>query len=197
MQIGTSSSDLTASAPGTADNGPESDGECLRRFDGGEREAFAEIVIRHEAEVRRLLLGLWDDRHEVDDLCQEVFVRLMERAGTLSAMGSVRPWLYRTALNLVRDRARRRRVRRLFRLRARRVVGQESGTAGDLEHRELVDRLRAEIQYLRPAWREVIVLRDLVGLSPDAASEVLGVSANVVTDRLYRARRDLAARLGT
>ena len=98
-----------------------SDTELLRRFVGGDREALSAIIARHDVAIRGVLLGLWDDRHEVDDFCQEVFLRLIQRPPLLSGGNSLRPWLYRTALNVVRDRARRHRLRRLPHL----------GTVGD------------------------------------------------------------------
>ncbi len=144
-----------------------------------------------------MLLGLWADQHEVEDLCQEVFLRLIEHLPRLAPSASLRPWLYRTGLNLVRDRARRRRVRRWLTLAEWRGQGESTaGADAALERQELVDRLREQIARLRPAHREVVVLRDLLGLEPGEAAEVLGISTALVNDRLYRAHRELADRLG-
>jgi RNA polymerase sigma factor (sigma-70 family) len=178
--------------------GPESDARVLRRFASGDRHALTSIIAQHEVAVRRVLLGLWDDRHEVDDLCQEVFLRLIERPPVLTSAQSLAPWLYRTAVNIVRDRARRRRVRQWFRL-----VGSTSQRAASTledprskpQRDEDVDLLRDEIQRLGPALRETIVLRDLIGLTPGEAADILGITSKTVTDRLYRARRELARRL--
>lgn len=181
------------------DEAPESDDVYVRRYQAGDRGALVELVRRHELAVRRLVLGLWDDRHEVEDLCQEVFLRLIQHLPELSPPASLRPWLYRTALNLVRDRARRRRTRRWLRLAGPPGIAPLAGTGQGADARAIrqegVDRLREEIRRLRPTWREVVVLRDLLGLSPQQAAEVLGTSAQVVNDRLYRARRELAMRL--
>jgi RNA polymerase sigma-70 factor (ECF subfamily) len=186
------------SGPGDGGNNViESDAAYVRRYQAGDREAAIELIERHEAAIRRLILGLWADRDEVEDLCQEVFLRLMENLPRLTPPDSLRPWLYRTAINLVRDRARKRRVRQWLRLvdwpGARPAVEE---TEAQAERQELIERLREAISRLRPAWREVVVLRDLLDLSPAESAEVLGLSSKTVNDRLYRARRELAARLG-
>lgn len=197
--------DLTSSGQDDLGREPSetdaSDDLYVRRFQFGDRDALVELIGRHERAVRRLLLGLWADRYEIDDLCQDVFLRLIEHLPDLSPPKSLRPWLYRTAVNLVRDRVRRRRVRRWINVAGRGVgdYASRSSPAADAttEHQELVDRLHAEIHRLRPAWREVVVLRDLVSLSSQETAEVLSVSARVVNDRVYRARRELAARLSS
>mgnify|MGYP000136931541 CR=1 FL=1 len=177
----------------------ESDAPLVRQYQEGDREALVQIVERHERAVRRLLLMLCPDRHEVDDLCQEVFLRLVQRLPKMSPPDSLRPWLYRTGINLVRDRARRWRVRHWFALtkgvhRAR-TAGVGAPSDVPAEQQELVERLRAEIHELPAAWREVVVLRDLQGLPPGSVAELLGIPVKVVNDRLYRARRALALRL--
>jgi len=187
--------------PGPGNDGaPESDGVYVRRFQAGDRGALVELVRRHELAVRRLVLGLWDDRHEAEDLCQEVFLRLIQHLPDLTPPASLQPWLYRTALNLVRDRARRRRARRWLRLAGQPGIAHTADTGQGADARAIrqegVDRLREEIRQLRPTWREVVVLRDLLGLPPQQAAEVLSTSDKVVNDRLYRARRELAIRLG-
>jgi len=178
----------------------ESDGELLRRFRAGRTEALAKVIARHQTAIRRLLLMLWGDRHEVDDLCQDVFVRLIQNPPEMDPAENLRPWLYRIAVNLVRDRARRRKIRRWFGLgrdveqtQDRRVTAK--AVAGAMEQQELVERLKSEIHGLPQPWREVVVLRDIQGLPPSEVATLLGVSVKVVNDRLYRARRELAERL--
>ncbi|MBN1344190.1 MAG: RNA polymerase sigma factor [Phycisphaerae bacterium] len=182
-----------------ADESRESDVQRMRRFSRGEREALAELIARYERPVRRLLLGLLDNPSDVDDACQEVFLRLIQHLPGMSPRDSLRPWLFRTGLNLVRDRARRGSVRRWFRLagsgEARTADESTREPSARMERQELVDRLHGAIRELRPAWREAVVLRDLMGLSPSDAADVLGVTGRVVNDRLYRARRELADRL--
>lgn len=199
MQTETDSTDLVGRSGTDVEETFGTDHDLLRRFAHGDREALSEIISRHEVAVRRVLIGLWEDRHEVDDFCQEVFLRFIERPPVLSPTQELGPWLYRTALNLVRDRARRRRVRQWFRLveRPGRRREFESETSADVkaQEREHVVRLHDEIRRLRPAWREVVVLRDLMGLPPDETAGVLGTTTKAVTDRLHRARRELARQL--
>lgn len=193
------SSESMSGAGREAPQPSESDEMCLRRFAGGDHEALVVLVARHQAAVNKVLLGLWPDSHEVEDLCQEVFLRLILSPPRDVRGGTIRPWLLRTAVNLVRDRARRKKVRGWLRLgTAAEVEASRQSRVpnrGDAEQHERVDRLRREIARLRPTWQEVVVLRDLMDLSPDESAEILGLSQRVVNDRLYRARRHLAKRL--
>lgn len=183
----------------TGEATPANDGVLVRRYQSGQSEALVEIIDRHQVAVRRLLLTLWDDRHEVDDLCQEVFLRLIRRLPEIKPPDSLRPWLYRIAVNLVRDRARRLKVRRWLGLTRHADDDLRSGAEPPpdvrVERQEAVDRLRRLIARLDRSWREVVVLRDLHGLSPTETAELLDMPVRLVNDRLYRARKRLAEQM--
>lgn len=197
MQPNHTSHDSGEDAGLGANDPSDLDVASVRRFRAGQPQGLVEIL-HHEHAVRRLIAGMLGDVADVDDLTQDVFVRLIEHLPRMTAAESLRPWLYRTALNRVRDHLRRRRVRKWFslgRLPELELVDRAEERADKkIERDETVERLRVEIRRLRPAHREVVVLRDLIGLSPTEAGEVLGIAPQVVNDRLYRARRELARR---
>ena len=67
---------------------------------------FEEIMQRHQREIMRYLLRLSGNREDAADLFQETWLRAYRAYPTLDPQGSVRPWLYTIASNLLRNRAR-------------------------------------------------------------------------------------------
>ena len=73
--------------------------------------AFEQLVRRWEGPTGRILTRLAVSGADVDDLCQEVFLRVLGARGRYRASGAFSTWLYRIALNVARSAARRRRWR--------------------------------------------------------------------------------------
>ena len=86
----------------SADNGDSSNGDedLVGGVIRGEQEAFAILFERYRADVCRHLLGIIRDGAAVDDLTQEVFLRLWRRAGQWKGEAAFRSWLLRIATNL-------------------------------------------------------------------------------------------------
>lgn len=126
---------------------------------------------------------------DAEELAQEAFVRVFERWGRVAAMESPDGYLYRTALNLARKRARGLSVRR----RRGAVPPAPSDAVGAAEDRIAV---MAMLRELPLAQREAIVLVDWLGLDAETAGDLLGIEAVSVRTRLHRARTALRERFG-
>ncbi len=174
------------------------DETLLARLADGDRDALGELVSRHQARILRYARSLTRTPEQAEDALQQAFVDALRGAGTWSGKGSVRGWL----LTLTRHAA--------FRQARRRVgepehfvplaeLGVAAGWGADpetaLDQALAVGRLRAAIDDLNPQSREVLVLRDLEGLSGADTAELLGVGLAAMKSRLHRARLELAARL--
>jgi RNA polymerase sigma-70 factor (ECF subfamily) len=83
--------------------------------DRGSRRQLDELFKEHSASVARLVFRLLGADHEVDDVVQDVFVRLFRRLDTIRDPGAVRAWLVTTAVRMVRRRLRLRRIGFLLR----------------------------------------------------------------------------------
>ena len=85
------------------------DAELVERVLAGERALFHELVDRHTHALYGALRSLVTGREELEELFQETWVRALERLGELREPGRRRSWLVSIALNLARERGRRRR----------------------------------------------------------------------------------------
>jgi RNA polymerase sigma-70 factor, ECF subfamily len=156
-----------------------------------------EIVRDHSLRVYRLAYRLTGDRHEAEDLTQEVFVRVFRSLDTFQP-GTFEGWLHRITTNLFLDQARRRRRIR-FEALPDNVGDRLAGTAPapDLSLADQVfdDDIEVALQHLKPEFRVAVVLCDVEGLSYEEISEVLGVKIGTVRSRIHRGRSLLRAAL--
>jgi RNA polymerase sigma-70 factor (ECF subfamily) len=176
------------------------DRELMLRVAERDEDAFNALVHRQEGIVRRRLAGLIPDRASVEDLLQEVLLRLWTKSDGYAG-GSVKAWLLRIATNLAlnhrRGRARRDRSLRHARgLDPDRVSAPESAAPGmrtDESERRLV--LRKAVDGLPRAKREVVrrvheEQQQLVSIAKE-----MGIPLGTVKSRLHYALRDLAKAL--
>jgi RNA polymerase sigma-70 factor (ECF subfamily) len=150
---------------------------------------FEDFFIAEHERLFKALYMLTGNREESDDLAQEALLRAFERWDRVGTMDSPAGYVYRTALNLHRNR-----LRGLL-VRARRVfaaVPQEDVSVPLSESHDV----RNAVAQLPRGQREVLVLVDWLGLGSEEAGEVLGIEASSVRGRLHRAHASLRARLG-
>jgi RNA polymerase sigma-70 factor (ECF subfamily) len=90
---------------------PTSDAELARRSAGGDRDAFVQLMHRHEGALAGLIRHMVSDPHEAEDLLQETLLRAWASIGGLSRPSCVRAWLLQIARNLCSDHYRARTTR--------------------------------------------------------------------------------------
>ena len=189
----------------TADLAPEGatdpDWDLVARVAAGDRSAFAELVERHHRRLLRVCERLLGDAEDARDAVQEVFLKVMVKAGSFRPKALVSTWLYRVAVNHCLNVLRRRRLRRLVSLSP---VEDDEAAAAPPEpaeeradpHRELDARRRwgvvhGAIAALPPSQRAVLVLARFEELSYKEIAETLGITLGAVESRLFRAMRAL------
>ena len=162
----------------------------------GEAAALDELArsCRQQAYVFALqLIGHPDDAL---DVAQDAMVRFFRSLDRFDSTRSVRPWLLRIVRNLVRDRARRNRIRRTESLEPadedslRFEPRDESPDPEAHAERQQLQRLVwACLQELPPKYRETLVLRDYHDLAYAEIASTLKIPRGTVMSRLHRARR--------
>jgi len=171
---------------------------ALQRVAQGDKRAFAAFLMRHKDAVYRYAHALCREHAAAEDVLQETFVSAFRNAGGFRAEGSARGWLFRIARNQAAT-ARRRRVGEPRRHEPLEVLGSEAGWGATAEHpiEALATRqaLRGGLERLAEEDREILLLRDVEGLSGDEAAQVTGLSLAAMKSRLHRARLRLAAEL--
>ena len=85
------------------------DEELMVRFQAGDADSFADLAGRYSASLVTLAGRYLKAREDAEEVRQETLLRVYSKAGTFRSGASFRPWIYRIAVNLCRDRARRRR----------------------------------------------------------------------------------------
>ena len=180
-----------------------SDEELLARTADGDREAFGVLVERHRDPVHRWVCTLTSDESLVDDVLQETFIAAFRHAHTFQRRSSVRTWLFTIARNQVFGGARKQREHPHEDTASLEHLGRAAGWGNVADPEEVLTaverktQLRAALGQLEPRDREVIVARDLSGLTGPETAELLGVSLAAMKARLHRARLRLVAELRT
>lgn len=173
----------------------ESDLELLRRAEGGEDEAFRRLVDRHLGPLYGLAYYLVGNRSDAEDVVQETFLGAFKQAGSFAGRSSVETWLRSI---LMRQAARHHRVS--YRRRENQTTGLSEDAVTALEGRRHISEAEASnvrmdvlagLDELTREHREVIVLREIEGMSYREIADTLGVPRGTVESRLYRARRRL------
>lgn len=155
---------------------------------------FVEEVLPLEGALTAYLRRAWPNRADVEDLRQEVYVRVYE-AGRQERPEAASHFVFRVARNLLIDRLRRQRVVTIdlvADLNELNVLADEVPADRVLSGRQELARLERAMAKLPPRCREVFVLRKVQGLSQREAAARLGCSQSTVEKQVMKAMRLLA-----
>jgi len=192
---------MQTAEPRVADQpGALTEAELLAACRAGKAAALNELVRRYHGAVLRVCVSLIGSR-DVDDVVQEVFIKILRRLDTFAGRSAFFTWIYEITVNQCRDELRRRKRRRWFSLQSLPTETVESFKADEvaaserLETEELHGHLRAALNQLETKYRELIVLRDLEGLSYEEIAKIQKLNEKLVKSRLYQARQALAEKM--
>ena len=152
--------------------------------------SWHEIVEEHSDRVYRLAYRLTGNRHDAEDLTQEVFVRVFRSLDSYTP-GTFEGWLHRITTNLFLDQARRKQRIRFDALseeRAQRLTS--SGPTPDAAYADqrFDDDIERAIATLPPDFRAAVVLCDVEGLSYEEIAQILDAKLGTVRSRIHRGR---------
>lgn len=153
---------------------------------------WAELVANHTEQVYRLAYRLTGNKHDAEDLTQDVFVRVFKSIHNFQP-GTLEGWLHRITTNLFLDGARRRQRIRMDALSTApdHVWGSSTGPA-DLHADAVLDGdVGAALDSLNPEQRVAVVLCDIEGLTYEEIAEVLDIKLGTVRSRIARGRAQL------
>jgi RNA polymerase sigma-70 factor (ECF subfamily) len=163
----------------------------------GEVPTWDEIVELHSDRVYRLAYRLTGNRHDAEDLTQEVFVRVFRSLETYTP-GTFEGWLHRITTNLFLDQARRKQRIRFDALsdeRASRLTSASPSPDTAYADQTFDDDIERALATLPPDFRAAVVLCDVEGLSYEEISEILGAKLGTVRSRIHRGRAMLRTAL--
>jgi len=175
----------------------DSDEELVAAARGGDREALERLLRRHQAKVYRFGMRMCRAEEDAKDVLQETLIAAARTLPEFRGASSLSTWLYTIARSFCIKQRRRSKfapetlesldVGEPARL-AVQLPDLARGPDEALHGRRLEAVLEEAIGRLEPKYREVLVLRDVEGLSAAEVAEVLGLSVEAVKSRLHRAR---------
>ena len=181
------------------------DEELIERAVGGDEEAFHEIFRRYANLAGAVAYGVLGDYIAAQDVVQETFLRIWRMLPRLREPERLRFLIAQTARSVCYDILRRRAAAK------RPNTTPFSSLTEDEEHplqlpveappsdallrKEITEALIREVESLPEAYREVVALRYLAGLSCGEIADLLGASVSAVEARLHRAREHLRRKL--
>lgn len=182
-----------AGKPAPAAEADRSDREAAERARQGDHEAYAQLMRQHQNRIFRHLLNLTGSREEALELSQEVFLKAWQALPEWRPDAQFHTWLYRIASNLAYDLLRRRRIVSYEPLAEDwDAPADEAGPQQRLQARQGLAALDAALARLPADQREIVLLREVEGLSYDELAATLGIDEGTVKSRLARARAALA-----
>ena len=171
------------------------DAELIRRWQNGDLAAFEALVRRWQQPVARILSRLVGRTETVQDLCQEVFLRVYQAGPRYQEAGAFSTWLYRIALNVARDAARRRRGKEPLPLGPEEPPGPAE-TAEDICARRELGRLVGQaLGELPEPLRVAVVLRHYEKMTFEDMARLLNKPASTLKSRFAAALTRLRTRL--
>lgn len=168
--------------------------ELVAAAQGGDHEAFEELVRRTYAETFTLARRLMSNDEDARDVAQEVYLRAWKGIANFRGDAQFSTWLYRITANCSNTHLKRRKRHRaepLDEFNDPAEVRQEGQPAAAYEAADLLERVSVAIDELPEKLRQVVVLRDVYGLSHEAIGDELGITVTAAKVRLHRARRKL------
>jgi len=180
------------------------DFELIRRAQKGDGAAFNEIVVAYRKRILGTITRLIARPEDVEDVAQEVFLRLYFSLDQLRKEEVFEPWLYRLAVNAAYDYLRKQRRRQEYRmsdLSEQQVMLADAAAGSRVEHeeqyhkkiRESVDSLLGAVS---EADRILLVLKEVEGLSLKDLEKIYRVNENALKVRLFRARQRVLKAFG-
>jgi RNA polymerase sigma-70 factor (ECF subfamily) len=173
--------------------------ELIAKCQAGDRQAFNRLVMRYQNLVYNFLYRLaphWDD---LDDLAQEVFVKVYHSIKKLNDHSQFKSWLHRIAVSVYVDEQRRRKKRQNRFISDERLLDNQTDPDENpdqrLKRQELYKHLQEAINQLPEEFKVAIVLREIQELSYEEIAKTLKCSSGTVRSRIFRGRQLLQHKL--
>ena len=167
------------------------DAELVRRAQTGDREAFDEIVRRHQRQVYQLCYRFVGNHEDASDLAQDVFVRAYKALGGFKGQSAIATWLYRIGVNVCLNRKALKTlpVDPMPELEPADPKGEGADAA--VLRAERAREVRAAIARLPTKQRATLILRTYQDLPHDQIAEILGSSVGAVKANFFHALANL------
>jgi RNA polymerase sigma-70 factor (ECF subfamily) len=188
-------------------NDPDEDFRLVARAQGGDLKSYDALITRHRGKIFAMIRNMIHQEADAWDLSQEVFIKAWQALPRFEAKARFSTWLYRIAHNVVYDFTRKRKIESAGELNdeifnADRIDPAAVATPGVTEspdetmvHGELRAKIEAALGKISAEHREVVILKDVQGLSYKEIADAMDCTLGTVMSRLFYARQKLQALL--
>jgi RNA polymerase sigma-70 factor (ECF subfamily) len=180
-----------------------SDDTLLAAARAGDRQALEALLERHQAQVYRFGMKMCRDPEDAKDVLQETLLAMARGVRTFRGASSLSTWLYTIARSACIKKHRRSKfapeeevsLETTATAEAKGLAAPARSADEVLAGKQVERALEQAIAALEPMYREVLLLRDVEGLTAPEVAEVLGVTPEAVKSRLHRARLSVRERI--
>jgi len=184
------------------------DTTLMLRTKEGDQAAFKNLVEKHKLSVLNLCLRFSGNKHDAEDLSQDVFIRIYQAAPRYEAKAAFTTWMYRIAVNLCLNYQRRKKLLTFFSIDSNNnseenhqkkipdIISSERPDT-DYEKMERAQFIQEAIQSLPENQRTVVILYRYQNLSYQEIADALEISISAVESRLFRAKINLKKKLAS
>ena len=179
---------------------PDDDQDLLDRARAGQPEALEKLLERHQAQIYRFGMKMCRDPEDAKDVLQDTLLSVARNVRDFRGGSSISTWLYTVARSFCVKKRRKskfapKEVAASLDSAAEQIA--DPGRAADetMASRQVERALGEAIAELEPMYREVLLLRDVEGLTAPEVARVTGASVQAVKSRLHRARLAVRAQI--
>jgi RNA polymerase sigma-70 factor (ECF subfamily) len=188
-------------------NDPDEDFRLVARAQGGDLKSYDALITRHRGKIFAMIRNMIHQEADAWDLSQEVFIKAWQALPRFEAKARFSTWLYRIAHNVVYDFTRKRKIESAGELNdeifnSDRIDPAAVATPGtaqapdeSMAHGELRAKIEAALAKISAEHREVVILKDVQGLSYKEIADAMDCTLGTVMSRLFYARQKLQALL--
>ena len=178
----------------------EQEAQIVRKVLQGDVNAFEKLVTEYEKAVYAIAQRMTGNAEDAADMTQETFIKAYNSLQSFRGDSKFSVWLYRIANNVCLDFLRSRNRRPAVSLSAEDDDGEETqlDIADESQSPELLlersltrDAVRRGLDTLPPDYRQILLLREIQGLSYEEIASALGIESGTVKSRIFRARKRL------
>ena len=178
----------------------EQEAAIVRKVLGGDANAFETLVLEYEKNVYNIALRMTGNSEDAADMTQEAFIKAYNSLQSFRGDSKFSVWLYRIVSNVCLDFLRSKNRRPTVSLSVEDDDGEDTqlDVADESQSPELLldrkltrESVRRGLDSLPPDYRQILLLREIQGLSYDEISQALGLEVGTVKSRIFRARKRL------
>jgi RNA polymerase sigma-70 factor (ECF subfamily) len=172
----------------------------VRKVLQGDVNAFEKLVTEYEKAVYAIAQRMTGNPEDAADMTQETFIKAYNSLGSFRGDSKFSVWLYRIANNVCLDFLRSRSRKPTVSLSVEDDEGEETqlDVADESQSPELLlergltrDAVRRGLDTLPPDYKQILLLREIQGLSYEEIASALGIDLGTVKSRIFRARKKL------